>query len=106
MRMNWRAAQGRPAQRQVSAQSALRSLHTNTRHPREGGDPTGLSSSRRRCVRGEVSWKHYPSVRRQWKCAKCHQEFCVGSNRIFEGAHAPVGKLIYATYVMCAHWEV
>lgn len=44
-----------------------------------------------------------PSVRKQWKCAKCRKKFSVTSKSIFEGAHIPVGKWIYAVYMMCTH---
>lgn len=43
-----------------------------------------------------------PSVRKQWKCAKCRQKFSVTSKSIFEGAHIPVGKWIYAVWMMCS----
>ncbi|MCP5388164.1 MAG: IS1595 family transposase [Novosphingobium sp.] len=44
-----------------------------------------------------------PTVRKQWKCACCRKKFSVTSKSIFEGAHIPVGKWIYAVYMMCTH---
>ena len=43
-----------------------------------------------------------PTVRKQWKCAACRQKFSVTSKSIFEGAHIPVGKWIFAIYMMCS----
>ena len=43
-----------------------------------------------------------PSVRKQWKCGACRQKFSVTSRSIFEGAHIPVGKWIFAIYMMCS----
>ncbi len=42
------------------------------------------------------------SVRRQWKCGACRQRFSVTSRSIFEGAHIPVGRWIYAIFMMCS----
>lgn len=54
----------------------------------------------------EVSYKTTArgkeTVRKQWKCAKCRQKFSVTSKSIFEGAHIPVGKWIYAIFRMCS----
>jgi transposase-like protein len=47
---------------------------------------------------GEVK----PSVRKQWKCGACRKKFSVTSGSIFEGAHIPVGKWIYAIFLMCS----
>lgn len=46
--------------------------------------------------------KVVPSVRKQWKCGACRKKFSVTSGSIFEGAHIPVGKWIYAIYMMCS----
>lgn len=54
---------------------------------------------RRDARTGEVK----PSVRKQWKCGACRQKFSVTSGSIFEGSHIPVGKWIYAVYMMCTH---
>ena len=43
-----------------------------------------------------------PSVRKQWKCGACRKKFSVTSRSIFEGAHIPVGKWIYAIFLMCS----
>lgn len=43
-----------------------------------------------------------PTVRKQWKCGACRKKFSVTSRSIFEGAHIPVGKWIYAIYTMCS----
>lgn len=43
-----------------------------------------------------------PSVRKQWKCGACRKKFSVTSGSIFEGAHIPVGKWIYAIHLMCS----
>jgi transposase-like protein len=42
------------------------------------------------------------SVRKQWKCGACRKKFSVTSRSIFEGAHIPVGKWIYAIFLMCS----
>jgi transposase-like protein len=42
------------------------------------------------------------SVRRQWKCGACRKRFSVTSRSIFEGSHIPVGKWIYAIFIMCS----
>lgn len=42
------------------------------------------------------------SVRRQWKCGACRKKFSVTTGSIFEGAHVPVGKWIYAIFLMCS----
>ncbi len=42
------------------------------------------------------------SVRKQWKCGACRKKFSVTSKSIFEGAHIPVGKWIYAIFMMCS----
>jgi transposase-like protein len=47
---------------------------------------------------GEVK----PSVRKQWKCGACRKKFSVTTGSIFEGAHIPVGKWIYALHTMCS----
>jgi transposase-like protein len=47
---------------------------------------------------GEVK----PTVRKQWKCGACRKKFSVTSRSIFEGAHIPVGKWIYAIFLMCS----
>ena len=44
-----------------------------------------------------------PTVRKQWKCGACRKKFSVTSGSIFEGSHIPVGKWIYAVYMMCTH---
>lgn len=43
-----------------------------------------------------------PSVRKQWKCGACRKKFSVTTGSIFEGAHIPVGKWIYAIFLMCS----
>lgn len=43
-----------------------------------------------------------PTVRKQWKCGACRKKFSVTSRSIFEGAHIPVGKWIYAIFLMCS----
>ena len=43
------------------------------------------------------------TVRKQWKCASCRKKFSVTSRSIFEGSKIPVGKWIYAVYMMCTH---
>lgn len=56
----------------------------------------------------EVSYAYTPkgsetvSVRKQWKCGVCRKKFSVTSRSIFEGAHIPVGKWIYAIFLMCS----
>lgn len=58
----------------------------------------------------EVKYRHVdartgevkPSVRKQWKCGACRKKFSVTSRSIFEGAHIPVGKWIYAIFLMCS----
>ena len=42
------------------------------------------------------------TVRKQWKCGACRKRFSVTSRSIFEGAHIPVGKWIYAIFLMCS----
>ena len=42
------------------------------------------------------------SIRKQWKCGACRKKFSVTSKSIFEGAHIPVGKWIYAIFLMCS----
>lgn len=42
------------------------------------------------------------SVRKQWKCGACRKKFSVTSRSIFEGAHIPVGKWMYAIHMMCS----
>jgi len=42
------------------------------------------------------------TVRKQWKCGACRKKFSVTSRSIFEGAHIPVGKWIYAIFMMCS----
>jgi len=42
------------------------------------------------------------TVRKQWKCGACRRKFSVTSKSIFEGAHIPVGKWIYAIFLMCS----
>ena len=46
--------------------------------------------------------KGKPTVRKQWKCGACRRKFSVTSKSIFEGAHIPVGKWIYAIFLMCS----
>jgi transposase-like protein len=53
---------------------------------------------RRDARTGEVK----PSVRKQWKCGACRKKFSVTSGSIFEGSHIPVGKWIFAVYMMCS----
>ncbi|HEX8667207.1 MAG TPA: IS1595 family transposase [Allosphingosinicella sp.] len=53
---------------------------------------------RRDARTGEVK----PSVRKQWKCGACRKKFSVTTGSIFEGAHTPVGKWIYAIHLMCS----
>jgi transposase-like protein len=43
------------------------------------------------------------TIRKQWKCGACRKKFSVTSGSIFEGAHIPVGKWIYAVYMMATH---
>lgn len=43
-----------------------------------------------------------PTVRKQWKCGACRKKFSVTTGSIFEGAHIPVGKWIYAIFLMCS----
>jgi transposase-like protein len=55
----------------------------------------------------EVAYKHTAkdgteTVRKQWKCGACRKKFSVTSRSIFEGAHIPVGKWIYAIFLMCS----
>lgn len=40
--------------------------------------------------------------RKQWKCGACRKKFSVTSRSIFEGAHIPVGKWIYAIFLTCS----
>lgn len=42
------------------------------------------------------------SVRKQWKCGACRKKFSVTSRSIFEGAHIPVGKWLFAIHMMCS----
>lgn len=54
----------------------------------------------------EVAYKSAngkPTVRKQWKCGACRKKFSVTSGSIFEGSHIPVGKWVYAVYMMCTH---
>lgn len=53
-------------------------------------------------VRKDADGKIIPSVRKQWKCGACRKKFSVTSKSIFEGAHIPVGKWIYAIFMMCS----
>ncbi|GAA4819514.1 IS1595 family transposase [Sphingosinicella ginsenosidimutans] len=65
----------------------------------EGGKKVYEVAYVRRDARtGEVK----PTVRKQWKCGACRKKFSVTSGSIFEGAHIPVGKWIYAIYMMCS----
>lgn len=65
----------------------------------DGGKPVYEVKYVRRDARtGEVK----PSVRKQWKCGACRKKFSVTTGSIFEGAHIPVGKWIYAIYMMCS----
>jgi transposase-like protein len=41
-------------------------------------------------------------ARRQWKCQACREKFSVTSRSIFEGSHIPLGKWIYAIFIMCS----
>jgi transposase-like protein len=41
-------------------------------------------------------------LRKQWKCGKCRKKFSVTSRSIFEGSHIPIGKWIYAIFLMCS----
>jgi transposase-like protein len=55
----------------------------------------------------EVSYKFTAkdgteTVRKQWKCGACRRKFSVTSRSIFEGAHIPVGKWIFAIFSMCS----
>jgi len=50
----------------------------------------------------ERTAKGKKTVRRQWKCAACRKKFSVTSGSIFEGSKIPVGKWIYAIYMMCS----
>ena len=55
----------------------------------------------------DVAYKHVAkdgteTVRKQWKCGACRKKFSVTSRSIFEGAHIPVGKWIFAIYMMCS----
>lgn len=40
--------------------------------------------------------------RRQWKCKKCRRKFSVTTKSIFEGSHIPLGKWVYAIFLMCS----
>lgn len=40
--------------------------------------------------------------RKQWKCASCRKKFSVTSRSIFEGSHVPLGKWIYAIFLLCS----
>lgn len=40
--------------------------------------------------------------RKQWKCGACCKKFSVTSRSIFEGSHVPLGKWIYAIFLMCS----
>jgi transposase-like protein len=53
-------------------------------------------------VRQKADGTVITSVRKQWKCGACRQKFSVTSRSIFEGAHIPVGKWIYAIFLMCS----
>jgi len=53
-------------------------------------------------VRKDKNGVEVTSVRKQWKCGACRQKFSVTSRSIFEGAHIPVGKWIYAIFLMCS----
>ncbi|KFG90225.1 putative transposase for insertion sequence element [Sphingobium herbicidovorans NBRC 16415] len=63
-----------------------------------GGTKVYAVSYKRKDKDGNV----IPTVRKQWKCGKCRQKFSVTSKSIFEGAHIPVGKWIYAIFLMCS----
>ena len=51
----------------------------------------------------ETTARGKTTVRKQWKCASCRKKFSVTSRSIFEGSKIPVGKWIYAVYMMCTH---
>lgn len=53
-------------------------------------------------IRKDENGNVIPSVRKQWKCGACRKKFSVTSRSIFEGAHIPVGKWIYAIFMMCS----
>lgn len=40
--------------------------------------------------------------RKQWKCGACRKKFSVTTGSIFEGSHIPLGKWIYAIFIMCS----
>lgn len=40
--------------------------------------------------------------RKQWKCANCRKKFSVTSRSIFEESHIPLGKWVYAIFLMCS----
>ena len=40
--------------------------------------------------------------RRQWKCKDCRRKFSVTTKSIFEGSHIPLGKWVYAIFLMCS----
>lgn len=65
----------------------------------EGGKKVyAVTYTQRDARTGEVK----PSVRKQWKCGACRKKFSVTTGSIFEGAHIPVGKWIFAIYMMCS----
>lgn len=89
---------------EAAAQDALASLRW----------PEGVTCPHKGCEGGkkvyEVKYVHRdartgevkPSVRKQWKCGACRKKFSVTTGSIFEGAHIPVGKWIFAIYMMCS----
>ena len=64
----------------------------------DGGKPVHQVAYVRKDKGGEV----IRSARKQWKCGACRKRFSVTSRTIFEGAHIPVGKWIYAIFIMCS----
>ncbi len=64
----------------------------------DGGKPVYPVAYTRKAADGAI----IPTVRKQWKCGACRRKSSVTSKSIFEGAHIPVGKWIYAIFLMCS----
>ena len=56
-----------------------------------------------RCGHGKA-YKTKPTNpdRPQWKCAACRRKFSATTGTVFESSHIPLGKWLYAIYMICS----
>jgi transposase-like protein len=56
-----------------------------------------------RCGRGKAyRTKGANQDRPQWKCSDCRRKFSATTGTVFEGSHIPLGKWLYAIYMICS----